>query len=148
MRLNDEHRLKATLPIDLIDVGIWISESDEHPLNDDSLIDVTDDGMLIFKSDEHPRNASLPIDVTVSGIETDFNDEQPSKTWSSIAVICDEIVISINFLHCSKHCGPISIPGCESKRLMISIWLFSPARCKAVTWKKLNDNSIQKVVFF
>lgn len=64
--------------------------------------------------------------------------------WTDLFFIEEGAVICVNFLHPSKHLGPVSMSGSDSRSSKISKLFFSAAKCKAVTLKK-NYSSISIV---
>ena len=55
--VNDEHSLKALLPIEVTEEGIVICVNDEHLLKAEDPIEVTEEGIEICANDEHPEKA-------------------------------------------------------------------------------------------
>ena len=93
------HLLKQTDEIEVIEDGISTSNNDEQPLNADSPINVIDVGKFISTSDVQFRKALFSIIVTDDGIITCFNDEQSMNASVLIVVTVDGMFISTNFLH-------------------------------------------------
>ena len=74
---NDEHSLKALIPISVTDDGIVICVNDEHSDKTEKSSTVSDEGIVICFNDEHCPKAFGPIDVTEEGIIILVNEEHP-----------------------------------------------------------------------
>ena len=107
------------------------SSSFEQPKNAMHSIDLTDDGIEIWVSDEHPLKVHRLISAIVEGIMISSSDEHRSKHDSPSQVIDEGIFMFVNFEQFLNESGPITISGCDNKRLIISILFFSAARYNA-----------------
>ena len=88
---------KDSVPVEIIDDGIDISESDEQFSNECSQILSTNVGIEIWFNDVHPLNVEFSIDLIDDGIDISFNVIHCENEYSSIIVTEYGIVINVIF---------------------------------------------------